>query len=521
MPNTSVGSVFSPKYDYLKGKEAWKSNLRLTTLAADRIRSSLGPNGAYKMVTYNRGPEKVVKITKDAVLVLEELAIQYPTITVLAEAAKLHREQMGDGVKTFVILASSLLRKADELMEKGIHPMIILSGYEEAAEKAIETIGSSSQQLENLGLEEVLETADCGRGWLTEELKRNLIEVLEIASKDGKLDKDKIRIVRNPGGSQSETKFIKGLILKKSKLHPNMPDTVLEPKIAVTSERIGYNRLELKMPTEGPFHMKLTLETPQQLLECKNTEKGQKTEALQKLKKFGVNVLFSQQPIDSFSKGKLIEMGVLAFETVDRKDLELICKVSRAKIVGNLTNLTESDVGKVRSVETEKINLEKILILHSSDAATFLIRGSSLQVLDEVELLIINSLKLMAAAKVSGKIIPGCGAVETQIAQQLEHFAFSFSGREQLAVTGFADALLDLPRCLATNNGLNPDDEIIRLRKLQSDGKQDFLNSASVLCFDVSDVKTAIIRRAFEVASLMLRIDEQVTGKEIPKFHKK
>jgi archaeal chaperonin len=524
VPRTNVTNVFSPNQEHLKGKDAWRSNLRLTALAAERIRSSLGPNGAYKMVNYNRGPEKIVKVTKDAVAVLQELAIQYPTLVVLSEAAKIQREELGDGVKCFTILTAELLKKADQLIAKGIHPAVILKGYQEAAKKALETIDANSQKIDSNHLTTILDSVDCGKGYLTPELSGMIIKAVKIANRNGKLDKAKIRMIRKPGASQSETKFIKGLIIKKGKLHPNMPNVVEKPRIAVSTERIGTNRLEIKMPGQGPFHMKFDITTPQDLEGCLDSENQRKIDALKKLGELGVNVLFCQQPIDDFSKGKLFGMGVLAFDSVDRADLTLISKSTGAKMVGNLSELEEIDIGVAEKLEIDKIGLEKTVTVSGCDFATFLIRGSNIQALDELELLIGNSLSLLRTAMDSGKTVAGGGATEFKVANSLKTFALQFPGREQLAISSFADALLELPRCLAANNGLNPDDALLEMGKLCSEGSGFGLGADGAfgeICVEVSEAKTAAIRRAFEVATLMLRIDEQVRAKESqPRFHK-
>jgi chaperonin GroEL (HSP60 family) len=525
MARSNSGNVFSKNYDYLKGKEAWQNTLRLTAFAADRIRTSLGPNGSYKMVTYNRGPEKIVKITKDAVAVLEELAIQYPLLKVISEASKIHRDQVGDGVKSFVILTSALLKKADELSSKRVHPTVILQGYKDAAMKTIEILKANSLEFGNDKFITILDSVDCGRGFLLPDLRSMLLEAANSTMEEGKIKKEKIRIIRKPGGSLAETKLVKGLAIKKKKLHPNMPDFVDKPRIALTSERIGTNRLEVKMRGQGPFHMKFDIETPQIMSDYKMAEDQRKEDSLEKIALNEVNVLFSQQPIDSYSKSRLLNMGVLAFETVERSDLVWISKSTGANLVSNLAELKESDVGKAEGLETEKINLENIAILTGCDFATFIIRGSNPQILDEFELLLKNSLILLKTIHSSAKIVAGGGAIEVEIARQLKQFALNFSGKEQLAILSFADALLEIPRCIAANDGLMPDDTLALLGKLHSDGFIDAGicsdGSCGRVCSELSEVKNSVYQRAFETTSLMLRIDEQVVGKEIPKFHKK
>jgi chaperonin GroEL (HSP60 family) len=280
MATTGTPAVFPSKWDHVKGIEAWRSNLRITTSAIEKVRSSLGPNGAYKMVVYNRGPEKVVRITRDAIPVLEEFAIQFPVVTVISEAAKIQRRELGDGVTQFAIFSAALLKRADDLISKGVHPNLILNGYQEAAKEALRIIETGSRNLQEHELGKILETVDCGRHLLTIETRAMVLKAYALAAEDGKLNEDKIRITRKPGGIVSESKLINGIMIKKGKLHPNMPDIVENPKIVVTSGRIGVNRLELKMKNEGATPIKLEINSTNNLTDYQEAEKERKTEML-------------------------------------------------------------------------------------------------------------------------------------------------------------------------------------------------------------------------------------------------
>src|SRR6266571_8812356 len=131
----------------LSGKDAWKQNLNLTSLAAFKIGSCLGPKGAYKLVTYHRGPEMVMEVTKDPVDVVDELGVEYPAIMTLAEAAKIQRQHTGDGISMLLVLVSALLTEADKLMEMGVHPNTILDGYLKATEKSIAIINEVAKNV--------------------------------------------------------------------------------------------------------------------------------------------------------------------------------------------------------------------------------------------------------------------------------------------------------------------------------------------------------------------------------------
>jgi len=361
------------------------------------------------MVTYNRGPEKIVKIAKDAVPVLEELAIQYPVLAVFSEAAKMQRQEIGDGVTSFVILASALLKEAYDLMAKKVHPNVILDGYLEAVKRAIKIIEVNSTKLEQTALDSVLEAVDCGRG-ITMALRRNLVEASAIVTMEGKMDKNRIRTVRKQGAGTSETTLIKGIVIKKAKLHRNMPDDIVKPRIVVTSGRIGLNRVESKMPSEGRFNMKFDIQNPEQLISCQEAEREQKRLALEKLGTLAINVLFCQQPIDTFVKCRLLKMGVLAFESVDREDCMLISKATGANMVAYLAGLSEGDVGTAEKLEVEKSSPDEMVSLNVPEYGTFLLRASTAQAFDELEMLIQNGLTLMKWAVEDPSSMPSCGA---------------------------------------------------------------------------------------------------------------
>src|SRR2546422_10418793 len=160
----------------LSGKDVWRQNLNLASLAAFKISTSLGPKGAYKLVTYHRGPEMVMKVTKDPVDVVDELGIEYPAIMMLAEAAKIQRQHTGDGISTLLVIVSALLTEADKLIEVGFHANTILDGYLKATERSIAIINEIAKNVGKELDEHLLEVIDCGRGLLNGKLRRDQSE---------------------------------------------------------------------------------------------------------------------------------------------------------------------------------------------------------------------------------------------------------------------------------------------------------------------------------------------------------
>ncbi len=525
MPKTNLSTVMRSGYEHVRGRDAWLGNLHAVSTAAEKIRSCLGPNGSYKLVTYHKGPEIVAKITKDVSIILEELAFQHPTVAILSEAAKMQRQELGDGVTVFTILAAELLRKAESLMSRGVHPNVILDGYLAAEKKALETIDAISQKPTSNFRKDILKTVDCGRNLFTDSVCGMIIEAADRATNQGRIEKEKIDILKKGGGSPHDTQLVKGILVEKAKAHPNMPNVVENARIAVTSGRIGLNRLEVKMRGEGPTHMKLLITEPQQVSDCETAIQELINLALKKLGLLGVNTVFSQQPIDNLVKSKLNERGILAFESVDHKDCKKIATATKARVVGNLADLSEDDVGEADKIEIEKGSSRKLTTITGCEGSTFLVRGSTFQGADEMEQTLRSALTVVQTAAQNGNFVPGGGATDMHVSQELRKLSLSFSGKEQLAIEGFADALTEIPFCLAQNNGLNADGTIGELRRLHDEGLSTYgigqQGCCDNVCVELAQVKSATIKRAYEVVSLMLRIDEQVMSKEVPKVHKK
>jgi chaperonin GroEL (HSP60 family) len=182
-------------------------------------------------------------------------------------------------------------------------------------------------------------------------------------------------------------------------------------------------------------------------------------------------------------------------------------------------------LGVAEELYTDQIELEKTVTLQGCKGTTFMLRGTTPQSIDELEAAIRSSLTVLKLLGDDNRVLPGGGATETEIAQELKQYAKSFAGREQVAIEFFADALMECPRCLAENYGLDPGDTMIELANRHADG---FCNYGVAehgcedhVCLEPARVKRSIIRRAYEVSALMLRIDKLLISKEIAKFHKK
>ncbi len=515
--------VISSNYNRFNAKEAWTQNLQQAIFASDKIRSTIGPTGAYKLVTYNRGPEQVVKVTKDSIAILDELAINYPPAIIVAESAKMQRNEIGDGAACFVVFLSALLKQADTLSAMGLHPNTIVEGYSLAAKKATEIMEMQSKSIGCDG--DVLDSIDCGRNLLTPKLRLMIRRAYTRSFSNGSFDIDNVGFIKKIGCCAQESTLIDGIIIRKDKAHPNMPNHVKDLRVAVTSGHLGINRLELKMRREGPIPIQVNITNHQQIQQLNQVTEKLENSYLKVLVKHKINVLVSAQPIEERQKTALVMNGIFAIESVTKNDLEGIARATGAKVLALISDLSKDDVGKAEALSVDKLDLEKTVTFQGCGGATFLLRANTRCILDELEVAIKNSLITLKLSDKEPKFLPGAGAVEIMIAQELHRYALTIPNRHQLAIEAFAEALIDIPRCLAENYGLNSTEILIKLRQLHDSGLASYgvgvQGCTEGVCTQSIAVLRSIVRRAYEVSSLMLHIDELLISKEIAKFHKK
>jgi len=202
-----------------------------------------------------------------------------------------------------------------------------------------------------------------------------------------------------------------------------------------------------------------------------------------------------------------------------------LARATGARIVTNIDDLTEADLGYAELVEERKISEEKMIFVEgckNPKSVSILIRGGLERFVDEAERSLKDALHVVADVIKEPKVLAGGGAPEIEVAKELRKYAASVGGREQLAIEAFADALEVIPRTLAENAGLDPIEIITELRALHSDpnniwygvdvyeGKPNDMLKKRVI--EPLIVKINAIKTACEEASFMLRIDDIIAA---------
>ena len=507
-----------------RGKTAHNNNIMAAKAVADAVRSTLGPKGMDKMLVDSMGD---IVITNDGATILKELDIEHPAAKMVVEVAKTQDNECGDGTTSAVVIAGELLKKSEALIEQNVHPTVISNGFRLAAQEAVKilkTIGIEISPTDKKSLRLVAQTAMTGKGVGGEKDALADIAVEAVTSisekEDGKYraDIDNIQVEKKHGGAVSDTNLIKGLVLDKERVHPRMPRSVKNAKIALVDSALEIKKTEVEA--------KIQIRDPSQMQKFLDEEEKTLRGMVEKVRKSGANVLICEKGIDDLAQHYLAKEGIYAVRRVKRSDMEKLAKATGAKIITNLMDLGPSELGSAAEVEESKIadsDMTFVTGCKNPKAVSILIRGGTEHVVDEVERALHDALKVVAVAIEDGVVVPGGGAPEIEIALRLRDYGQTVGGREQLAIEAFAEAFEIIPWTLAENAGMDMIDVVIELKNAHNKkaGKNFGVN---VLQNKVSDmleakviepmrVKTQAIQSATEVASMILRIDDVIASK--------
>ncbi len=512
-------------YNRTSGKDAQRNNIAAAKAVANAVKSTLGPRGMDKMLVDNIGD---ITITNDGVTVLKSMEIENPAAKMIVEVAKTQEEEVGDGTTTAVIIAGELLKNAETLLDQSIHPTLVARGYRLAANKAQEILDKIKLHLDIANKEDlsrIVKTAIVGKSPGADEHIVSLIvdavqHVKSMSGKNDTLDLDDIKVEKKVGGGLLDSRLIKGVIIDKEKVHPDMPDEIKNAKVALLNLALEIEKTNIDA--------QIRIEKPEQLQAFLDEEENMLREMVDKIKASGANVVIVQKGIDDAAQHFLSKAGILAFRRVSESDMKKIGKATGAKVVATLDELSKDSLGEAGIVHVEKLAGETLALIEeckNPKAVTILVRGGTEHVVDEIQRAIDDSLgDLKSVIEDGGSIVAGGGAAELEVSKNLRDFAADLEGREQLAVNSFADALEVVPKTLAENAGLDPIDILVELRAEHQKGKTwAGVNLLDVYKPQVSDMykegvveplrtKKQAIKSASEVAVMILRIDDIIAA---------
>ena len=505
-----------------RGRGAQHANIMAAKIVAEAVKSALGPKGMDKMLVDSFGD---VTITSDGRTILDEMDIQHPAAKMMVEVAKTQDDEVGDGTTTAVIIAGELLGQAEDLVNKNVHPTVIIDGYRKAGNRALETLEKIAIPVksEDKGpLKKVAMTSMASklvaenREYLADIATSAVLHVAQKVENQYKADLDDIMIEKKAGESLTDTKLIEGIVLDKEVVHPGMPKRVENAKVALLDRALEVEKTE--------FDAKLNIESPEQMEAFLQQEENMMKEMVETIAKKKVNVLICQKGIDDMVQHFLARRSIMAVRRAKKSDMEKLAKATGGKVVTNLDDFTKDDLGYAKLVEERKIGDDKMTFIEGCKnprSVAVLIRGGTERIIDEAERSIHDALCVVRDVVEEPKIVAGGGAPELEVARVLREYADTLLGREALAVQQYAEALEAVPTTLSENAGLDPIDIISELRARHEKGE--IWAGVDVHKGKVSDmkkleileplvVKKQIIKSTTEAASMILKIDDVIAA---------
>ncbi len=503
----------------LIGRDAQRNNITAAKLVSEIVKTTLGPKGMDKMLV---SPLNDIIITNDGATILGEMQIEHPAAKMMVEIAKTQEIEVGDGTTSAVMIAGRLLENSEKLLDKRIHPTLIVKGYRLAAEKAQEILKDLSLKVEHKDeevLKQIAMTAMTGKGAedSKEKLSSIVVKAVNQIEENGFVDLDNIKIEKARGEGIGDSELISGIVIDKGKINLDMPSYVKDARIALIDIPLELKTLELK--TE------VSISSPEQLQRFLLQEEDSIKEIVSLVRESTANVVFCQKGVDDFASFLLARNNIYVCRRVAKSDMQKIAKATGAKIISNLNDLTQLELGSAESVEHVKRGEESYTYIRNCKnpkAVTILIHGGSDHVMDEIERAIEDGIGDVSCVLKSGLVVPGGGAIEMEVSRRLNQFGQTLSGRERLAVEEFANALEFIPITLAENAGLDPIDIITELRAKHDSGDKNaglnlidnkVGNVLEARIIEPYNVKSQAINSATEVANMILRIDDVIASK--------
>ena len=508
------------------GRRATHNNIAAAKAIAEAVRSTLGPKGMDKMLVDSMGD---VVITNDGVTILKEIEVEHPAAKMVVEIAKTQDSECGDGTTTAVILAGELLKNAEELLEKGVHPTAISNGYRRAAGeslKLLEKIARPISKNDTSTLKAIAITSMTGKSsetnadFLADLTVKSIKMVSESSGKQVSIDRDNIKIQKKQGVSISDTELVSGIIMDKEPVHTGMPTKVSKAKVALIDTPLEIKKTEIES--------KIQINDPSQIQAFLDQEEASIKKMVDQINKTKANVLICQKGIDDLAQHYLAKYGIMAIRRAKKSDIEALAKATGGRVVSNLEAISSDDLGFAGLVEVRKIGDDDMTFVtdcKNPKAVSILVRGGSEHVIDEIERNLADAIGVVALVVKDGKIVTGGGAVEIELALKLRKYAPRVGGREQMAFESFANAVEVVPSTLAENAGLDVIDTLMGLRKAHTQkgrnphagldaysGKVVNMKSRNVV--EPLRVKTQALSSATDVATMILRIDDVIASKQ-------
>ena len=425
-----------------------------------------------------------------------------------------------------VVLAGALLEQAESLLDRGIHPLRIARGYDEACNVAVQRLEEISDDFkwspdDPTPLYRVAKTSLGSKivNRFHDQMSQTAVDaVLAVADLEHRdVNFDLIKMEGKAGGKLSDTQIVRGIILDKEFSHPQMIKEVKDARVAL-----------LTCPFEPPkpkttYNVDLT--NVAQFEELQAQEKAYFDEMVDLVKKSGASVVMCQWGFDDEANHLLLRNELPAVRWVTGGDLELVAVATGARIVPRFQELQAEKLGKCASVREISFGTtsERMIVMEGCEhtqSVTVLVRGGNDMIVEEAKRSLHDAMCVTRNLIRDSRVVYGGGSAEVACALNVRKAATECKTLESYAMTAFADALEQVPIALAENAGLSPIDTLSSIKAAQVAEGNPFLG-VDCMAVGTADMKnqevfeTYVSKRqqlllATQMVKLILKIDDVI-----------
>jgi T-complex protein 1 subunit theta len=460
-------------------------------------------------------------VTSDAFTVIREVEVHHPAAKMVAMAAKMQQDEAGDGTNFVISLAGELMLKAEYLLKMGLHPSIILSGFEKASNKALSLIEEMSQgKVEDVHqkaeLLKCLKSVVGAKIYGQDEFMSSLIAdacIHTMPKNNGKFNVENVRTQKILGGSIHESMVVHGMVL----LRPSLTSVT-----AVKDAKIAVYNTPIEMQ-QGDTKGTVLLKNAEDLLTYTKGEEEQMEKFVQSIAEAGVNVVLCQSSISELAVHFLEKYKILTIKIMSKFELKRVAKSVGAQLLVKLGAPTPDEIGFANSVELTEISSTRCTVIRRDEdenkIATIVLRGSTYSMLDDLERVIDDAVNNVKCVSKDPRLLAGAGAAEIQLSREIQELAKSETDLDQYAIEAFGQAFEIIPKTLASNAGLKAEEVIANLYAAQNpkfgiditDGSVKDMTEHGI--YDCLDIKSWAIKLTIDAVLTILKVDQIIMSK--------
>jgi len=508
---------------YFSGlEEAVIRNIQACKAFSSTLKTTYGPRGMNKMVINHLSK---LFVTNDAATIIKELEVEHPAVKLLVLASQMQEQEVGDGTNYVVIFAGSLLTEAEDLIRMGLTPIEVIEGYELALEKALEilptlTCGKIDDYRNHDQVVKGMKTSIMSKQYGNEQFLSELITkaCVSVLPNEATFNVDNVRVCKIMGCGLQSSHVIQGMVFKRT-VQCDITK-VTDAKLAVYTCEIASMQTE----TKGTVLIK----SAQELQDFTKGEEDLIESQIKAIADTGVKVIVSGGKVADLALHYINKYGLMVVRLNSKWDIRRVCRTVGATALPKLVIPTPSDVGMCDSVYIDEIGDTAVVVFKQnskeSNVATIVIRGSTNNMMDDIERAIDDGVNNFKAISRDGRLLPGAGATEIELAHQISNIADKCPGLEQYAVKKFSTALAAFPKILAETAGVSGTELISKLYAEHQNGNKNVgfdiksegvgtIDAAEAEILDLHITKHWALKYAVNAACTVLRVDQIIMAK--------